>query len=86
MVLRMNYCYVNLSHRMSEAVSDRVARLAFFDDKFGFFRGSWRQKIAWLFGFFFSIFGFFGRQLAHILSEWCFGFLNILLKGVIRLF
>ena len=64
----------------------RVARLAFLTPNLGnlaFFRGSWRQKI--LFGFFFSIFGFFGGSW-HIPSDWCFGFLNVLLKIVIRLF
>jgi len=41
--------------------------------KFGFFRGSWRQKN--LFGF--LIFGFFWRQLAHTirLVFWLFKYL-----------
>jgi len=70
----------------------RVARLAFLTPNFtnlAFFRGSWRQKIVRLFGFsfqyFFEIFGFFGGSW-HILSDWCFGFLNTLLKSVIWLF
>jgi len=51
-----------------------------------FFRGSWRQKNClafWL--FIFNIWLFFEGSW-HILSDCCFGFLNILLKSVIRLF
>ena len=41
------------------------------------------KKIAWLFGFFSSIFGFFGNS-SHMLSDWCLSFLiKILLKSVI---
>jgi len=52
-------------------------QIAFFDAKFnecGIFRGSWLKKIVWLFGFFSSIFGFFG-------GSW-----HILLKIAIRRF
>jgi len=62
------------------------ARLTFLTPNLtnsAFFKDTWHQKI--LFGFSFSIFGFF-RGSWHIPSDWCFGFLNVVLKSVIRLF
>jgi len=41
---------------------DQGGQIVFFDAKFhklALFRGSWRKKNVWVFGFFFSIFGFF---------------------------
>jgi len=64
-------------HRAWTLSLNRVARLAFLTPNFtnlALFRGSWRQKVVWLFGFFFSIFGFFGGSW-HILSDRCFDFL-----------
>jgi len=49
-----------------------------------FFKHLASKKIVWLFGLFFSIFGFF-RGSWHILSDWCFGFSNVLLKVLLRL-
>jgi len=61
----------------------KVARLAFLTPNFtnfAFLEAVGVKKIVWLFGFFFSIFGFFGTYFRLV-----FWFQNILLKGVIRL-
>jgi len=64
----------------------RVARLAFLTPtNLAFLEAVGAKKIVWLFGFFFSIFGFL-RGSWHMQSEWCFGFLYIMLKCIIRLF
>jgi len=78
-----------VSKTLFAIVCNRVARLAFLTlnvVNLAFFRGSWRHKK--LFGFLafsFQYLFFFGGSW-HILSDWCFGFLNVLLKIVIRLF
>ena len=70
------------------ALWNQGCQIGFFDDKFhkfGFFRGRWRQKIVWLFGFFFSNIWLFLEE-AHTCyqTHWCLGFLiKILLKTVI---
>ena len=62
----------------------RVARFAFLTPNFmhlTFFGDSWRQKII---RFFLNIWLFGGSW--HMLSHWCFRFLIVLLKSVIRIF
>jgi len=52
----------------ARATDDRVARLAFLAPKFtnwAFLEAVGVKKNVWLFGFFFSIFGLFWRQLVH---------------------
>ena len=62
-------------------------QISFFDakfNKFGVFKGRWRQKncLAFLL-FFLQYLAFFGGS-SYMLSDWCLGFfINILLKSVI---
>jgi len=63
----------------------RGCETGFFDAKFHKFGVFWRPFASKkLFGFFSLIFGFFGGS-SHILSDWCLGFLKILLKSVTSL-
>jgi len=63
-------------------------QIGFFEakvHKFGFFRGSWCQKNCLAFWFFPFNIWLFWRQLTQTIRL-VFGFLNTLLKSVIRLF
>jgi len=63
--------------------SRQGCQIGFFDakfHKFGFFlEVVGVKKIVWLYGFFSSIFGFFGG-CSHVLSDWCLAFLKIFLQ------
>jgi len=67
----------------------RVARLAFLTPNLknlAFLEAVGVKKIVWLFGFFFSIFGFFWRELEHTirLVFWLFKYLPEKLLGFFR--
>ena len=72
--------------RLDTAVRNQACQIGVIDAKFHKFGFVYRQLVSkiivWLFGFFYSIFGFFGGS-SHMLSvsDRCFGFLTILLKS-----
>jgi len=77
--LRLHHCI---------SIIIRVARLAILTPNFinlTFLEAVGVKKIVCFFYFFFSMFGFFGGSWhTGLLSDWCFGFLNIS-DGVSRL-
>jgi len=79
--------WVTIVHCHREAIWSQGWQIGFFDVKFykfGFFSGEVGVKKNCL-PFSFQYLAFFGGSW-HIPSDWRFGFLNILLKSVIRLF
>ena len=70
---------------VTRAPTDRVARLASFTPNFTNLAFLEAVGVKKLLGVFFQYLAFSGGSW-HMLSDWCFGFLSILLKSVIRLF